>query len=526
MRRWKIRLDRDSFIAFVLDLAIKLFRFFCIGQRQTSNAKSLPFIYRPALGSIRCVGPLLFAFFDFAAALLRQIQVSDNATTRQMGPPCDATESEKVQLSCKSDVTLVIMTVLSSSFMLRETATLTAICGFLAMLTFAQTRDELWSRCRATEPDLSIGGCTAIIQLEQETTNDLATAFYNRGNAYSTKGDNDRAMRDYDEAIRLNPKFSDAFYNRGNVVLDKGDNDRAIRDYDEAIRLNPKFSDALNNRGRAYRAKGDNDRAIQDFDEAIRLDPNDTLAFLDRGRTYQRKGDTDRATQDFEQAFRIDQALSFFSRGNAYATKGDYDRAIPEYDEAVRVNPEFAEAFINRGNMYREKGDFDRAVQDYDQAIQVNPDNVLALNNRGFTKFLMSKFSDAGTDFSLSVDLDFKDAYLPLWLHLARANAGQADPDEFARNTAKLDHSIWPGPVIRLYLGRVTPEETLTLAENGVEGKTRRDRTCQAKFYVGEYLLSRGDVDTARLALQEASSICSHTFLEYDAAMSELRRIH
>ena len=397
-----------------------------------------------------------------------------------MGPPCDATESEKVQLSCKSDVTLVIMAVLSSSFMLRETTTLTAICGFLAMLTFAQTRDELWSRCRATEPDLSIGGCTAIIQLEQETTNDLATAFYNRGNAYSTKGDNDRAMRDYDEAIRLNPKFSDAFYNRG----------------------------------RAYRAKGDNDRAIQDFDEAIRLDPNDTLAFLDRGRTYQRKGDTDRATQDFEQAFRIDQALSFFSRGNAYATKGDYDRAIPEYDEAVRVNPEFAEAFINRGNMYREKGDFDRAVQDYDQAIQVNPDNVLALNNRGFTKFLMGKFSDAGTDFSLSVDLDFKDAYLPLWLHLARANAGQADPDEFARNTAKLDHSIWPGPVIRLYLGRVTPEETLTLAENGVEGKTRRDRTCQAKFYVGEYLLSRGDVDTARLALQEASSICSHTFLE------------
>jgi len=402
----------------------------------------------------------LFAFFDFAAALLRQIQVSDNATTRQMGPPCDATESEKVQLSCKSDVTLVIMTVLSSSFMLRETATLTAICGFLAMLTFAQTRDELWSRCRATEPDLSIGGCTAIIQLEQETTNDLATAFYNRGNAYSTKGDNDRAIRDYDEAIRLNPKFSDAFYNRGNVVLDKGDNDRAIRDYDEAIRLNPKFSDA------------------------------------------------------------------FYNRGRAYDTKGDYDRAIPEYDEAVRVNPEFAEAFINRGNMYREKGDFDRAVQDYDQAIQVNPDNVLALNNRGFTKFLMSKFSDAGTDFSLSVDLDFKDAYLPLWLHLARANAGQADPDEFARNTAKLDHSIWPGPVIRLYLGRVTPEETLTLAENGVEGKTRRDRTCQAKFYVGEYLLSRGDVDTARLALQEASSICSHTFLEYDAAMSELRRIH
>jgi len=53
----------------------------------------------------------------------------------------------------------------------------------------------------------------------------------------------------------------------------KGDHNRAVADYGEAIRIAPKYAIAYYNRGRAYRAKGDNDRAIADFEEAIRLDP-------------------------------------------------------------------------------------------------------------------------------------------------------------------------------------------------------------------------------------------------------------
>ncbi len=53
----------------------------------------------------------------------------------------------------------------------------------------------------------------------------------------------------------------------------KGDNDHAMADYTEAIRLDPKLANAYDNRGRAYRAKGENDRAVRDFKEAIRLDP-------------------------------------------------------------------------------------------------------------------------------------------------------------------------------------------------------------------------------------------------------------
>jgi tetratricopeptide (TPR) repeat protein len=51
----------------------------------------------------------------------------------------------------------------------------------------------------------------------------------------------------------------------------KGQYERAIQDYDEAIRLRPNYAKAFNNRGNAYRKLGQNERAIEDYDEAIHL---------------------------------------------------------------------------------------------------------------------------------------------------------------------------------------------------------------------------------------------------------------
>ena len=48
-------------------------------------------------------------------------------------------------------------------------------------------------------------------------------AFYNRGNAYRVKGENDIALVDFSEAIRLNPRYTNAFINRGVVYQTKGD---------------------------------------------------------------------------------------------------------------------------------------------------------------------------------------------------------------------------------------------------------------------------------------------------------------
>src|SRR6478735_11747819 len=63
----------------------------------------------------------------------------------------------------------------------------------------------------STEPQIK--GCTALIDSPRETKLILAIAHNNRGDAYATKRDYDRAIQDYDLSIKLNPTFSKPFNN-------------------------------------------------------------------------------------------------------------------------------------------------------------------------------------------------------------------------------------------------------------------------------------------------------------------------
>jgi len=61
---------------------------------------------------------------------------------------------------------------------------------------------------------------------------------------------------------------------RGDGHNRRGDLDRAIADYDAALKADPRLAEAHHNRGLAWRARGDRRRALADFDAALRLKPD------------------------------------------------------------------------------------------------------------------------------------------------------------------------------------------------------------------------------------------------------------
>ena len=63
------------------------------------------------------------------------------------------------------------------------------------------------------------------------------------------------------------------WYYRGDAWESKGEFDKAIADFTDAIRLCPFEAFERRRRGDAWQAKGELDKAIEDYDEAIRLDP-------------------------------------------------------------------------------------------------------------------------------------------------------------------------------------------------------------------------------------------------------------
>jgi tetratricopeptide (TPR) repeat protein len=115
-----------------------------------------------------------------------------------------------------------------------------------------------------------------------------ADAYYNRCILYNLRDDYDRAVSDCSQSVKLGPTpgamtssgaqplgdyrtSSDYYSERGLAYLKKKDYDRAIADFDVAVRLYSKNARAINNRGLAYQAKGDTARADADFAAAKQI---------------------------------------------------------------------------------------------------------------------------------------------------------------------------------------------------------------------------------------------------------------
>lgn len=164
-------------------------------------------------------------------------------------------------------------------------------------------------RCRSISgnPDLAIKHCTLAIESGRYSGDNLSKLHYNRAIEWAAKSNHDRAIVDYDTAIRLSPKYGDAYYNRGSAWGNKGDHDRAIADYDVAIKLNPKDPAAYNGRGFERVATGDYARAVEDYGTAIQLNPKSAGALLARGRARFYSGDYLRAASDLEQSLKLDR---------------------------------------------------------------------------------------------------------------------------------------------------------------------------------------------------------------------------
>jgi lipoprotein NlpI len=206
---------------------------------------------------------------------------------------------------------------------------------FLSRPAVADQCDDL------RDPDPRIVACTQSIKSGKWKGNNQAINYGNRGKAYEDKGEDDRAIADYNTAISINPKNPTFYNNRGIAYRHKGNLEQAIADYSQAINLNPKDHDAYYNRGISYRNKGELDRAIADYSEAIRLNAKDPDFFNNRAFAYRQKNDSERAIADYGEAIKLAPKNDVFyvRRGRAHFYGGDPAKALADMSQATELDP-------------------------------------------------------------------------------------------------------------------------------------------------------------------------------------------
>ncbi len=112
-------------------------------------------------------------------------------------------------------------------------------------LNGGSSRDLIKSREEAKE---NIKLYTASLTFNPKIVED----YIRRGNAYSYIGEHDKAITDYDHAIKLKPKYAKAYYHRGAAYGEKREYNKAIKDYNQVIKYDPYYAEAYSARGEVW----------------------------------------------------------------------------------------------------------------------------------------------------------------------------------------------------------------------------------------------------------------------------------
>lgn len=300
-----------------------------------------------------------------------------------------------------------------------------------------------------------------------------------RGAAHRWRLEEDElAIADFTEAIRLEPANAASYQMRGSAWLDKhvaadvqqGEIDNAIADLTEALGLDPKRTTAFAEQARAWSIKNDQDKAIADYDALLAIDPHDARAYDGRGQAWHKKREFDKAIADFDQALQIDGQFSdaYLHRGSAFSSKSrkldrwdwrnevpkgpgkeEFDRAIADYSAAIKHDPRNNEAYQSRAELWSQARDYDKAIADYTAAIEIDPASVQYYLSRGITFADKGDHDQAIADFTKALTLR-PPAVFRSALHSQRADAWMAKKD-YDRAFADYDAAVALSPNLQYF---------------------------------------------------------------------------
>jgi tetratricopeptide (TPR) repeat protein len=240
----------------------------------------------------------------------------------------------------------------------------------------AQAHAALGDEAQADADDDKARQLAAPIATEKPMMPVLAKTMSFRTGNYESEAECDQIIREITNAPAwVRDNNPPAFHNRGVAYLQKGQVERAVADFTEAIRLArlPDTCAPLLMRGRAYLCAGKYREAIPDFTQILALEPGNAFVYGCRGTAYNELADYDRAIADCTEALRLapDLLVAYISRGFGYSKKGEYGQSVADYSQALQLDPANAGLYEDRAKVYRALGDTVRASADEQKAAEL-----------------------------------------------------------------------------------------------------------------------------------------------------------
>jgi tetratricopeptide (TPR) repeat protein len=173
--------------------------------------------------------------------------------------------------------------------------------------------------------------------------NEILVQYYKQGTIALKNNKNKEALEFFDKILELVPKsnFKDLYVNKGTALARLGKYQKAIDNYNLAIKLNANYEMVYLNKGISLLMLGRNLEAIENFDKVIEFNPNSYDAYNNKGAALGYLNKYQEAIDNYNKAIELNPKY-FEPHKNKFCPLYNlkrYEEAVETCDKAIKLEP-------------------------------------------------------------------------------------------------------------------------------------------------------------------------------------------
>lgn len=265
---------------------------------------------------------------------------------------------------------------------------------------------------------------------------DVAEAYLQLGILKGESGDIAGAAESFQAAIRSDPTLAEAHYNLGVTMIagspSNPDWSDAIPQFQDALRLRPKYPEAMKMLGVSLLQLGNAPKAIDQFKAALQLDNKSAETHFNLAKALSVMGDNDEAHAEYLTALKLKGTYpeADIALGNISFKERKFGPAAGYFKSALLANPDLQDAHYGLAKTLQAEGDKADADVEFKEAqglIQRQSDHVQSshLSNESLDLAKSGNFLAAINSAKQAVSLEPDNAAAHFNLGLLLADSGQ-----------------------------------------------------------------------------------------------------
>jgi tetratricopeptide (TPR) repeat protein len=255
--------------------------------------------------------------------------------------------------------------------------------------------------------------------LSDKTTDEngkCGSDYFSEANRLLNQGEYEEAVKQYDLAIKVNPKVSVFYRCKGDALILLNKVEEATFSYDKAAELYPTSNMSYISGALANQMIGNFEQAYVNYSKALDISnayPSDSNSerlkniYFGIGVCNLMLKDNQKSIEYFDKALDLDKLMlaGYTYKAIAYSNMSKYDKALVSCDDGLNVYPQFGLAYSTKGMIYTKLGKPDEAFKQFEKAIELNIQEPMLYFYRAITYLNTNETEKCIEDLTIAISM-------------------------------------------------------------------------------------------------------------------------